>query len=255
MRPAVADQCVHWYTSPVSLTVTTRAAYNRVLGAINRGEYSPGARLPSERVLADEIGISRVTLRKALSALSDDGVIVNSPQRGWFIPRGTVGEPSSVLQSFSEMAWSRGLRPTSKVLAQQKRPATLEEAQYLKVAPASAVLELIRARGMDSTPICYDTSVMPIALAEPLLDYDLTDQSLYQALQERCGIAIHHSSYSVQAKSATRELADLLDIKVGSPILVGSEVAYDGSGTPVICGAAHYRGDAYVFHADLYRAR
>jgi GntR family transcriptional regulator len=250
----ISDQINDWYALRVPLTATTRAAYNYVLTAINRAEYAPGSRLPSERILANEIGISRVTLRKALGELSDDGLITNSPQRGWFVPRGTVGEPSSVLQSFSEMAWSRGLRPTSAIISQQERPATLEEAQRLRVAPASTVFEVIRARGMDNTPICRDTSILPIAIAAPLVEMDLTDRSLYQTLEEICGVKIHYSSYSVQAKAAPKDLADLLGIRTSSPVLVGSELAFAHDGNPVIFGAAEYRGDAYVFHAELYRS-
>jgi GntR family transcriptional regulator len=227
--------------------------YNRIQAAINRGVYPPGSRLPSERQLAAELGISRVTLRKALGALSADGLITNSPQTGWFVHRSAVGEPPNVLQTFSEMAWSRGLKPVSKVLSQGKRAATLAEAGRLQVAPASLVFEITRLRGMDDTLICYDTSVIPLTVAEPLLDLDLTDQSLYQMLEQHCGLRIQYSKYSVRAEGASKELAALLGIRIGGPVLAGVETAFSSNDVPVILGTAQYRGDAYVFHADLYR--
>jgi GntR family transcriptional regulator len=67
-------------------------------------------------------------------------------------------------------------------------------------------------------------------------------------------VTIYRSAYSVQAEAASADVTALLRIATGSPVLVGREIAYDRSGTPVLLGLNTYRGDAYRFHADLYRA-
>ncbi|MFP3466808.1 GntR family transcriptional regulator [Leifsonia sp. SIMBA_070] len=234
-------------------TITTRVS--RELGnAINHGIYQPGTKLPGERLLAESLHVSRSTVRMALEDLERQGRVARSPQRGWFVPSPTVGEPPSTLQSFTEMARQRGHTPTAQVLEKAVRTATLDEANRLGITPGAEVLELVRLRGMNSTPICVDRNVLPLTVAHPLLDVDLTDVSLYDSLQTHCAVSIYRSAYSVQAEAAGAEHTALLRIAAGSPVLVGREIAYDRAGTPVLLGLNTYRGDAYRFHADLYRA-
>ena len=198
--------------------------------------------------------MSRSTLRAALDRLAAEGGLAPSAQRGWFVPREVVGEPASTLQTFTEMARARGLRPTARALERTIRPSTLEESAQLRIAPAASVLVIRRLRGMEDTPVCIDTNTLPLAAVEPLATADLEDQSLYEQLESKCGISVYRSAYSVQAAAAEPELASLLDIEPGSPVLVGREVAYITDGTPVLIGINHYRGDAYRFQADPFPA-
>lgn len=227
--------------------------YLRLKDGLERGVYPVGGRLPGERTLAGRLGVSRETLRVALERLESEESVSRSAQRGWFVPRPTVGEPPSTLQSFSEMARQRGLRATAQVLEQKVRSATIDEAGRLVIAPGAPVLSLVRLRGMGDTPVCVDTNVIPTQHAGVLIEAEMTDASLYELLEKRCGIRIYRSAYSVQAEAATAELAPLLGIPVGAPVLVGREVAYTRDGAPVLLGLNTYRGDAYRFEADLYR--
>lgn len=226
--------------------------HRRLLNELHRGVFPPGSRLPGERDLSALLGVSRTTLRNALIALEKDGRVTRSAQRGWFVSPQTFGEPPSTLLSFTEMATARGLRPTTRVLLQRRRPASLDEAGRLGIAPAAPVLELRRVRGMDETPVCVDTVVL--VRCDALADVDLNDRSLYEALRVHCGHHVHRSAYSVQAVAADPHVAALLRIDPGAPVLVGREVAYTADGVPLLVGENHYRGDAYRFEAELYRA-
>ena len=227
--------------------------YLKLTEGLHRGVYPPGSRLPGERDLATTLGVSRSTLRQALGRLARQGALERSSQRGWFVPRRMVGEPPSTLQSFSEMARARGLSPQSRVLSRQERPATFDEAGRLRIAPASRVLEVRRLRGLDRVPVCVDTSVIVLDQARGLAEVDLTDRSLYATLEQVCGIRIARSAYTVCADAASPQVAELLEIEPGSPVLVGEEITYAVDGTPVLCGVLCYRHDAYRFHADLFR--
>lgn len=242
-----------WYVFDVTLLGASAQAYDQLAQELNRGLYGPGARLPGERELAVRLGVSRVTLRTALTALETEGRLSRSAQRGWFVPAQVVGEPPSTLQSFTEMARARGLRPTARVLKQEVHPATLDEAERLRVAPTSPVLRIERLRGLDGRPVCFDVVALPVDRVPALVDADLTDASLYETLRERCGISIHRSGYSVMAATADTALATLLETAVGAAVLIGDEIAYTSDGTPVLVGRNSYRGDAYRFEADLYR--
>lgn len=242
--------------SSAEVTISGTAAdlaYAQLTDALRRGLYPEGSRLPGERDLAGQLGVSRTTLRQALGRLAGEGQLRRSSQRGWFVTRRVVGEPPSVLQSFTEMARARGLRPTSHILDQAVRTADFDEAERLRIAPSAKVLEIRRLRGMDAVPVCVDTTVLPLRRAEALVDADLEDRSLYEALETLCGIVLQRSSYAVQARAAESETARLLDVEEGAPVLVGHEVAYDTAESPVLIGTSVYRGDAYRFEADLYR--
>ncbi|MCU1556111.1 MAG: hypothetical protein JWN09_106 [Microbacteriaceae bacterium] len=245
----------NWYVLNMSTDSVSDVVYRRVGESIRRGVYAPGARLPGERHLSEQLGVSRATLRVALERLEDEEALSRSAQRGWFVPRPTVGEPPSTLQSFTEMARSRGLHATATVLDQSVRSATIDEATRLAIAPGAKVLSIVRLRGMDGTPVCVDSNVIPLALGAPLVEVDLTDQSLYENVERLCGVVIDRSAYAVQADAATAEMAPLLQIAQGSPVLIGREVAYTSDGRPLLLGMNTYRGDAYRFEADLYRTR
>lgn len=237
----------------MTLPAAASHAFDQLIQDLDAGVYAPGSRLPGERELSLRFHVSRATLRVALSALEAEGRVQRSAQRGWFVPSQVIGEPPSTLQSFSEMARARGLSPTAKVLRQEVRPATLDEAERLRVAPASPVIQLDRLRGMDGTPVCFDVVVLPEQRAAGIASADLTDASLYDTLQQLCGLTIHRSAYGVMAAVADAQLARLLGTSVGAPILVGEETAYTADGTPVLVGVNKYRGDAYRFEADLFR--
>jgi GntR family transcriptional regulator len=239
--------------TPVQETGASGQTYRQLADALRRGVFAAGSRLPGERSLADQFQVSRMTLRKALQRLAEEGVLESVLGSGWFVSPQVVGEPPSVLQTFTEMAAARGLRATSHVLAQHVRPASTEEAGRLRITVGSDVLELARLRGMDGFPICVDTAVLPVDVAGSLLEVDLEDRSLYAELEARCGVRIERSSFTVRAEVADRQLAAQLGVEPGWPLLVGQEVGYAAGGRPVLAGQTSYRGDAYRFQADLFR--
>jgi GntR family transcriptional regulator len=224
----------------------------RIREGIVRGKYPSGSRLPSERQFALETGLSRMTVRAGFQAASDDGLIAPSPQRGWYVRDLVLREPPSRLQSFTEMAHELGFRPTSEILDHRERPATLDEAHRLHLAPTAPVTAIRRLRGMDGRPVTVEDLVIPVAVAPWLVDTDLTDASLYELFSTH-GIEFAYSRYTVQAQNATETLATLLNLPPAAAILVATEIAYTQDTSPLLSGTNHYRGDAYQFTADLTR--
>jgi GntR family transcriptional regulator len=241
-------------SQPDTAGVTAVAdAYRKLSEMLRRSAFPPGSRLPGERELAARLGVSRSTLRKTLDQLEDKGVLERSPQRGWFVPPNVVGEPPSTLQSFSEMARARGLEPGAKVLNSRERPVTFDEARTLRIAPAATVLELSRLRTLDGVPVCVDVSVVVLAKVPLLAGADMTDRSLYDTIEQLSDVKIERSSYTLRADACGQQLAELLHIQPGAPVLIGEELTYLTDGSPILAGTMSYRADAYRFQADLFR--
>jgi GntR family transcriptional regulator len=221
--------------------------------ALDRREFPAGSRLPGERALAQRLGVSRSSLRLALAGLEREGRVHSSAQRGWFVSTEMVSEPPSQLKSFTDIARDRGLTPTARLLGRRVRPAGFEEAVRLRIAPASAVVEITRVRGLDSVPVCLDTTVVIRGRAQALETADLENSSLF-ALLEEAGVPVLRSHYTAHADAADAFTAEVLRVPAGSPVLIGEEVTFDRNEAPVLLGRAVYRGDAYRFETTLHRS-
>jgi GntR family transcriptional regulator len=220
---------------------------------IRRGGRPPGSLLPPERALAEHFGVSRVTLRRAITELESSGLIARTSPRGWAVAGSRIGEPPNVLMSFSEMARSRGLRPGATVISRRFRPATIDEADTLGLAPGAELFELERLRTMDDVPIMIDRTRIPTALAPGLDQGDFTATSLYAFLEERYGIRPTRARLSAEAVAADRRQARLLDLRPGEPLLRCNQVSEDQVGRRIELCEMTYRGDRYRFHATLER--
>jgi GntR family transcriptional regulator len=230
----------------------TQAAYNALRSEIERGVFGAGRRLPAERTLAENLGVSRTTLRKALTLLEADGLVRATPNSGWTVATPEASDPPATLRSFTEMAQARGLTPTTEVLSEVVASAGLDEAERLRLAPTAPVVRLSRLRSLNGIPVCVNDETLPAAIAADLPD--MTNRSLYAVLDQR-GVSVARSAFAVQAVACDDRMAKLLAIAPGTPVLRGEETAYADDGLPIIVGVSHYRGDAYRFTADLFRSR
>lgn len=219
---------------------------------IERGRRAPGSRLPPERALAEHFGVSRVTLRRALAELERSGVVTRT-STGWAVATARIGEPPNALMSFSEMAASRGLTPSSRVLNQEVRPASIDEAETLGLAPGAALFELERLRLMDEVPIMIDDTRVPLSLAPGVDETDFAKASLYEVLERRYALRAARARFSVEAIAADERRASLLGLPIGEPLLRCHQLTEDETGRPIeICDMV-YRGDRYRFRATLVR--
>ena len=219
---------------------------------IERERRAAGSRLPPERAMAEHYGVSRATLRRALDELAQDGVVERVPG-GWAVASRVVGEPPNELMSFSEMAASRGLTPGGRVLERGVRPATMEEADALGLAPGAPLFELERLRSMDAVPILVDRARVPMALASGIDEVDLESTSLYEVLEDRYGIRPARARFTVEAIAADARRAKLLDLEPGQPLLRCEQQTEDESGRPIELCEMVYRFDRYRFRATLVR--
>ena len=214
-------------------------------------------RLPTERSLCERFSVSRVTLRRALSTLAESHLVASSWGRGWYVIREPLSEPPNALLSFTELAERRGLTPSARVLGVERRPATLDEADVLRIAPGSPLLVLDRLRLMDAVPTVLQRSAFSlirlIGLPSDLNELDLGRSSIYRLLEERCGVIATRADYVVEARPADPQEAELLGVPVGSALLRTAQVTFDQHGQPFEQHWSIYPHDRYRFQATLVR--
>lgn len=218
---------------------------------IATGSLRPGQRLPAERQLCETFGVSRVTVRRALGALVEEGLVEVAPGRGWFVATAPLSEPPNVLLSFTAMARERGLHPTAIVREHTVRGASIDEAEALAIAPGAEVVHLERVRLLDGIAVAVDRSLVPLIRCPALADADFTTASLYDLLHDEAGLVPSRAETAVEAVQAGEELAQLLDLAPTSPVLVTTQTTFDQRGRPIEVSRIAYRGDRYRFRARL----
>lgn len=214
--------------------------------AIERGKLKPLEALPPERDMAQDFGISRITVRKALDALVADGLLTRRQGAGTFVA-GRVEKQFSKLSSFSEDMAARGRTVRSEWLQQIEGAVTPDEALMLGLSPGSPVYRFHRIRYADELPMALELAIIPGFALESL---DVVGLSLYAALQD-AGMRPVRALQRLRAVSFDAEQAKLLGIEAGAPGLFIERRGFLEDGRAVEATRSWYRGDAYDFVAEL----
>ncbi|GAB3597771.1 GntR family transcriptional regulator [Microbacterium tumbae] len=239
---------------PEALWVQAR---NLIASEISSGVLEAGRRLPPERELCQQLNISRVTLRKALSSLVEDGLLSSSHGRGWYVSstgRSTSPEWPNSLESFTETAARMGLEASSRVLASSVVPASYDEAEELGLAPGTPVFALQRVRLLNGVPIAVDSARLPADLDPAFAEADYETDSLYARLSD-AGISLSRAETTIEARKADGEVAQYLGLQEGEPILVMHQVVVDESGRRVLASDIRYSGERYRLRTTFTRTR
>ena len=223
-----------------------------IASEIDRGALRPGAPLPPEREMCEQLGVSRVTLRRALGTLAERGMVTPSHGRAWFVTDSLLGELPNMLQSLSELAASRRLRATSLVLLARRRAASLDEADELQIGPGAPRFEMRRVRLLDDGPVAIDHARIPLDVCPRLPELDFTATSLYQTLEDH-GVRLVRCDFAIQAVAADAENAGHLGIEQASPLLLAAGTTYTDDDRPVELSRVLFIAERYRFRATLYR--
>lgn len=229
-------------------------AVDHITREIADGRLTTGMRLPPERELCATLSISRVTLRRALLKLVDDGVLRASHGRGWYVAEtGPQKDWPNSLESFTETAARMGLVASSRILRAEISPATIDEAEELSIAPGTPLFHLERVRMLGDVPIALDDSRVAAALVPGLDEVDFAAASLYDRLT-RAGLDLVRADSTIEAREADHYLSANLSVEPGTPVLVMRQVVVDTAGRPLLASLIRYAGDRYRLRTFFSRS-
>lgn len=217
---------------------------------IENGKFEPGAALPSERELSEAMGLSRVTVRRGIRELIEEGLLFRRHGAGTYVSK-RIETPGSALSSFTADARSRGQDPGVIWMMRAYASATEEEASMLDLPPNAKVARLARVRLANGEPLAIEHAVVP---ADLLPDMDSLEDSLYEAL-EKSGARPVAGTQKVRASLATPTEAGMLSVAQNSEVLRIERLARDEKGRPVEFTRSTYRGDRFEFVSEIGRSQ
>lgn len=220
----------------------------RIADAIRSDQYQVDEALPSERLLSDSLGVSRVTARKAIDRLVEQGLVVRRQGSGNYIaPR--FEQPLSRLSSFSEELSRRGYTPSSRWIKRVITVPSADEQLSLGISATTRVARLERLRLADDVVMAYEVSVLPQSVLPRPTD---VENSLYKYLEGVKQIP-HRALQHIRAMNAPDKLADQLGIPHGQALLFITRVGYNEQGRVVELTHSYCRSDYYDFVAEMRR--
>lgn len=223
--------------------------HNELKQQIENGKYKIGDKIPAERDLAIEFGVSRMTLRQAVQTLADEGILERRVGDGTYVANQKVQEKMSGITSFTELMRAQGKTASSKVVAYHNNvQPTASEIEQLKLKPMERVLRMERIRYGNEEPISLETASVPAALVEHLTRDEITS-GLYKALNS-LGLQVGHAQQTVTAQLATEKLAEYLNIRRGDAILHLRQISFLSDGQPFEYVRTQYVGSRFEFYLE-----
>lgn len=232
-------------TSPVPLYFQVAQHLEQ---AIETGQVPPGTRLDNEVELAERLGLSRPTLRRAMQYLVDKGLLVRRRGVGTRVVQRKVRRPLELTSLYDDLAGS-GQRPATEVLTNVVVPAPAHVAEALSVPEGTPVIKLVRLRSASDQPIAQLSNYLPADLPG-LTTLALQERGLYQLIRAS-GVTLHAAIQTIGARTATTAEARMLGESRGAAVLTMQRLTYDDHGRAIEFGTHIYAASRYSFELSL----
>ena len=224
-----------------------------ILSEINSGEYPVDSMIPTENELSEMFGISRTTVRQAVTELVQEGWLYRVKSKGTFVSKPKVNQDFiQKLESYNDQILKTGRTPHTEVLKFEIIAANQEIAENLKLTVGEKVIFLNRKRYADDDPIVVLKTYLPYKDCFFVMEYDFEKESLYNVLSQNDKTRVYCVKRLVEAIEATADDAEKLNMKKGKPIQYFKSIGFNAYGTPIEYSLAHYRGDRSSFEVTVF---
>ncbi|MFC8303252.1 GntR family transcriptional regulator [Specibacter sp. NPDC057265] len=206
---------------------------------ISSGDWKEGEPLPSEAELCAQNGVSRGTVRQALSSLRSEGMIAGGRGKPPVVARPVPSQSFTTFMSFTEWAQSLGREPGQRTLEIARRPASEDLAGKMLLEPGDLVIQVLRLRLLDGNPTMVERSNFVADIGNALFDFDTDSGSIFGYLLSR-GVDLTRGRHVIDAVGADETDASLLGVAVGSPLLREHRLTYAANGRILECSDDRY---------------
>ena len=224
-----------------------------ILDQVGSGELQADERLPSESELCRIYSVGRNTIRRAISELVNDGVLRTVPGVGTFVVDQRLDKTADYLYGFTQEMKLLGKQVTSRVLEAKIIPADTFLARRLQVQLGAEIVFLNRVRLMDGEPTAIERSYLPHMLCMGILEYDFSNESLYEILSTVYDKRPDHAEQVIEASLATPEVVQLLELTPPAVVIVFRRETRMASGQVIEYVDSELRGDRFRFYTNLRR--
>jgi GntR family transcriptional regulator len=225
----------------------------RLRADILSNRLKPGAKLPSEAELETGFGVSRITVRHALSALHAEGLIEKINGKGSFVTRPDDAPRLGPLTGFYEHMRASGGVARGKTLSVREGKATAVVAEALRIAPGTPLLTATLLRWVNDEPIACGVIQAEPALTRALLAQDLNVNDVMVVLESRLGYRLKSSHIEAGAVAAGKMRGRLLHVDEAAPLLRVRFTPHDATGKPLVFSEMYFRADRFSYKAVLKR--
>lgn len=214
-------------------------------------EYQKGALLPDEVALAAQLGVSRGTVRSGISKLVFEGVLERKAGVGTRVSTRSLESGITAWRSFTREMASKGIKVENYRLDYQQVKAPADAARGLNVEPDTLVWRLERVRGWEGKPVLHTMSWFHPRIR--LKGTEDTSRPLYEMIEKNTNVRPKNAREEFLAVGADAQLARLLDVSRGTPLLLRRHIVFDQGNRPFEFAAVHYVSSRFTLTLDMRR--
>jgi GntR family transcriptional regulator len=219
---------------------------------ILEGELPPEARIPSERELSQELGVSRMTVRRSITELVNEGLLERRHGAGTFVAKPKVTYEASELIDYTRAMRSHGLVDTHQLLEFSEVPTSRRLAERLQVEIGHPLYHIVLLHLGNHVPFILERTFLPCERCPDIHEYNLEKTSLYDLITEGLQMQIACIDQEIEASVATERTAMQLRVEEGFPLLLVTRTVYRSEdGKPIQYSQDFLRGDYARVHSSL----
>lgn len=238
-----------------SITPSYQQVADFLKAEIFAGRISPGGRLPTELELVRRSKLSRITVRKGVEILENEGLVIRKQGLGTFV-RPAINQDLNSVQTITEVLFGEGITPRVKVLKFAPTVPPKEVAGILGLNAGQRALQVERIFFNSDEPIARLITYLPLSLrehAEILRQEGVPSETTYTIWEKKLGVRIKAARHTLRAGKSDRQDAKHLGVKLGDPVLVLDRVSYGEDGRPLDVATFRYHWKRYEFSVMLPR--
>lgn len=225
---------------------------------LNTQELTPNQALKTEVELCKEYSVSKMTLKKAIDLLVEEGLVYKQRGVGTFVKNLTESPLNNIRDRYKDLnltgfnASHKGQSVHTQVLEYTIIPATDFIAGQMGIVPSDFVYHIKRLRSIDSFPNVLEDTYMPLDLI-PGLKLAHAETSIYSYIENTLQMKVKSSHISIRADKSSEEIAGYLNLAPGEPVIMVTQTAFLSNGHLFEYSVCYHRYDVYEFHTVVVK--